>query len=181
MQTQPSPEFLQILSLLPKLEDLERNYLFSVLRSYPGVSLDPEDLQIMPSGEDLARRALKILRSESSLTGPENALLAAVLIQHGAEFGLGAANFDSRTVTQELRREGRPISNITTVMDSLLDKGFVEIPAEFDKSSKGTHREYVLTSRGLSDALRLCRREEDRPPSTAATDKPRGAHIGGAA
>jgi DNA-binding MarR family transcriptional regulator len=163
MQSEPSPNFRQIMALLPKLSGVDLQYLAVMLPGYlakAGIA-DTEDLQLVPTGEELAGKVLKLLKSPENLSGPESALLAGVLTQYGAQFGLGSDEaFESRVVTQELRRENRTLSNITSVMDSLVERGLVE---HLDEGKKGTHREYRVTPKGCTEAAKICRRAEERP------------------
>lgn len=158
---QPSPAFRQISALLPSLNSSDLQYLLAILPGFLAKSgIEMEELQLMPTGEELATKVLRVLKSTETLNGPESALLAAVLTQFGTQYGLGSDDaFDSRSVTQELRRENRIISNITSVMDSLTEKGYVE---NLEEGKKGTHREYRVTSKGCAEALRLCKRAEEK-------------------
>lgn len=163
MHADPSPNFLKILAMLPQLTGSELKYLSAMVGAYAGKSgAEADELQLVVPDETRAERALQLLRTSETLSGPENALLASVVTQYGTQYGGGQEDaFDSRSITQELRRVNSTISNITSVMDSLVEKNWVE---NLDEGRKGSHREYRLTQRGAAEALKICKRVSDRTP-----------------
>lgn len=120
-----------------------------------GIEMPETGSKIDP--QEIAKRAMDTLRKGENLVGWEMALLAGVLTVFGTQYGLGQEDFfASRDVTNELNRLEKSIANITTVMDTLVERGLVE-NAE-SESRKGAHKSFKVTSRGQAEVLRIWQR-----------------------
>ncbi len=154
----PSEEFLLSVQAIMKMPAEDLPYLQGVLQEAMrkhGVSAGGKADSIDTAA--LAQRSLKLLNTNNELTGWEMALLAGVLLQFGEFSGAESSEvtFDSRSITGELRRyPARTIANITSAMDSLVDRNLVEVVD--GARDKGAHRSYRITVKGQTEAHRLC-------------------------
>ncbi len=123
--------------------------------------------------QDLAQKSADTLRDTGAdLTGWEMALLAGVMLQYGTQFNLGMDEFESRQVTGELRRYTRTLSNITSAMDSLVERELVEVVSDIKKRS---HKSFRVTPKGRTEAMRIWRRsaqEKSEPESSPGERTP---------
>jgi DNA-binding MarR family transcriptional regulator len=163
--TENNASLTKILQMIRQLSVGDRDLLWEMMLTMQAATAGAAEFQLVPSDEERADRALRVISSPESLSEQESALLAAVISQFGHQFGGGLTDaFESRSVTQELRRVNKTLSNITTVMDGLVKKGYVE----YEEGRKGSHREYRVTDRGAAEALRICRRFEETSGSPKA-------------
>jgi hypothetical protein len=151
----PSDDFFRSVQAILKMPADDLPYLYGVITERMRTLNLPvgqvgESLDV----ETLTKRVLELLQSKVDLTGWETALMAAVVVQFGG-FGDGAEDsFDSRAVTSELRRYAhRSIANITSAMDSLRERSFVE--ATDSSKEKGAHKSYRINHRGLQEASKI--------------------------
>jgi hypothetical protein len=154
----PSEEFFLSVQAIMKMPAEDLPYLHGVLQE----AMRKQGLPMTAKGEVidtslLTQRALQLLNEKVELTGWEMALLAGVLLQFGDFTGADGSeiSFESRSITGELRRyPHRNIANITSVMDSLVERVLVEVADGV--RDKGAHRSYRITPKGQSEAHKLC-------------------------
>jgi hypothetical protein len=154
----PSEEYLLCVQAIMKMPAEDLPYIQGVLQEAMkkqgagfGGKADSIDTAV------LAQRSLKLLNTNSELTGWEMALTAGVLLQFGEFSGAESSEvtFDSRSITGELRRyPSRTIANITSAMDSLVDRNLVEVVD--GARDKGAHRSFRITVKGQIEAQKLC-------------------------
>ncbi len=156
----PSEEFFQSVQAIMKMPAEDLPYLHGVIQEamrkhgvLPTAKSEGADPAI------LAQRAIKLLNTEAELMGWEMALLAGVLLQFGDFSGAEQpeGTFDSRSITGELKRyAGRSIANITSSMDTLVERSFAEVSAR----DKGAHRSYRITPKGQAEAGKIWDRQQ---------------------
>ena len=111
---------------------------------------------------DLVKKAMDLLHSTAELTGWEMALLAGTVVQYGGFNTTGAeeAGIESRAITAELRRyTPRTIANITSVTDSLRERGLID-ESDAGAREKGAHRSFRINYKGQQEALKIWSRFE---------------------
>lgn len=138
---------------LEELTSLQALVLMAMqAKSYTGLTALPAiDL------EDLVKKAMQLLNSPLDLTGWETALLVGVVVQCGGFYDASSTDdaIDSRSITMELRRYApRSIANITSVIDTLRERNFLEEAAAASRE-KGAHRTFRINLRGQQEALKI--------------------------
>ena len=111
---------------------------------------------------DLVKKAMALLHSSAELTGWEMALLAGAVVQYGGFNAAGAveADIESRAITAELRRyTPRNIANITSVTDSLRERGLID-ESDAGAREKGAHRSFRINYKGQQEVLKIWGRFE---------------------
>ncbi|MBP7948354.1 MAG: hypothetical protein KA004_01775 [Verrucomicrobiales bacterium] len=154
----PSEYFFRALDAVYGTPDEDLPYLYGVLTkemSRRGMRM-PETGGLTPQ-EELAGKAMVTLQRGDNLVGWEMALLAGVVTLFGTQFGKGEVEaFASRDVTNELNRVQKTIANITSVMDTLQERGLVET-VEGD-AKKGAHKSFKVTAKGEAETMRIWQR-----------------------
>jgi len=90
------------------------------------------------------------------------ALLAGAVVQYGGFNAAGAveADIESRAITAELRRYApRNIANITSVTDSLRERGLID-ESDAGSREKGAHRSFRINYKGQQEVLKIWSRFE---------------------
>lgn len=157
-----SEEFFQCFQLALKLSPDELSSHYTLVENLlKSKGMAPQTAAETVDFQALVKKCVALLNSEMELLGWEMALLAGEILQNGNFSGapIPAESFESRGITGELRRyDNRSIANVTSVMDTLKEKGFAE---ETDNArEKGAHRSYRINTRGHAEVMKIWKRAE---------------------